>query len=168
MISLLGSGLKKLNRPLVHLLYTTKMTTIWIHRAYASDILVRFENTTEAYQFAMKAIANANKAYYMDTGFNGIPAVIDEDGVGIVHASNIQIMALPIDGRPKPIWNPIGFVCVTPEEALELYTNYEPEGFIPYESDSVWTKNTRTKEELDAELDNYMNEWVNLMTPAIC
>jgi hypothetical protein len=53
-------------------------------------------------------------------------------------------------------WNNLGTVEVSQEEAEELGFCFEPEGFIPYESQGLWKKETRTVEELNEELDQYM------------
>jgi hypothetical protein len=52
-------------------------------------------------------------------------------------------------------WNNLGTVEVSQEEAEELGFCFEPEGFIPYESQGLWKKETRTVEELNEELDQY-------------
>jgi len=54
------------------------------------------------------------------------------------------------------LWNPDGTVLVTALEALDLGEYGEPVGFVPEESENgIWQKETRTKEELDQELDDF-------------
>jgi hypothetical protein len=60
-----------------------------------------------------------------------------------------------LDGKPNASWNPRGFVQVAEDEARDLGLTEEPEGFVPYSSQSIWRYDYRTVDELDAELDSY-------------
>jgi hypothetical protein len=64
--------------------------------------------------------------------------------------------------KPTSSLNHRGFVNVSPDEAIDLHENIEPDEFIPYESEQIWFKETRTHEELDAELHEYMADWINI------
>lgn len=113
------------------------MPTVWIHRkSGASDILVRFPSwrQKEAYKFARLIRSTV-----------------------IVHPSETFI---PDDYKPKWMftWNFWGFVELPQDEARDLAETYdEPNGYIPCMSQTPWKKDGRTTEELDDELDRYMN-----------
>jgi hypothetical protein len=145
------------------------MPTVWIHRTRAADILVDFEGIIDAYEFAVKLINHVNCYDYMveNTLYDVMNYInLPPEGINILQSDNMQIAIIPLYVTPEPHWNTSGFVKVEPNEAFLLGSDKDPEGFIPYESERVWTKETRSKEELDAELEEYMQNWVGLTTAA--
>jgi hypothetical protein len=68
-----------------------------------------------------------------------------------------------LDGRPNASWNPRGFIQVAEDEARDLGIMGEPEGFVPYYSQSIWKHDYRTAGDLDAELDTYFGRNSNEM-----
>lgn len=135
------------------------MATLWIHRATAADVLVDFENIESAYNFTMKMIDNySDSDVYMTLNeLKNHPA--SNDPPCFAGTTYLQISILPFGIKPAGFWNNIGFVKVSSDEAIALGEYKNPHGFIAYESDRVWMKETRSIEELDAELDNYMYAW---------
>jgi hypothetical protein len=150
------------------------MPTIWIHRARASDILIDFSSMIHAYNYAIEFIAKYHSDDYMihtnlvdmlrynlnmndDKNYMHLPP----EGIDIVQANDVQIRMITTNTRPDSSWNERGFIKVSREEALDLGISNEPENFIPYESSSVWMKETRSTEELNAELESYMNASVS-------
>ena len=132
------------------------MATVWIHRALASDILVRFNDLFEASSWSLS---------YMN-GFPDSSLTLEN---GLVTEACTPVIQLSIhnekDFFPTSIsfgdtyletWNNLGTVEVSQGEAEQLGVSNEPAGFIPYESQGLWKKETRTVEELDEELDQYM------------
>jgi hypothetical protein len=141
------------------------MPTIWIHRARASDILVDFNDIAEAYSFAVQLIQQiANYDYVVENTFEDVINYINLplDGVDLIQSDNMQIVMIPLYVTPESHWNNSGFIKVMPHEAILLGSEKDPEGFIPYESERVWTKETRTTKQLDAELEHYMQNWIGL------
>jgi hypothetical protein len=143
------------------------MATIWIHRAAASDILVDFDSVDNAYDFAVNVVKSSGHECYTQTSREIIPETLFSDEVFVASTPWIQCMITPRGTIPSANWNTWGFVKVSPDEALALKHDLEPDGFEPYESEMVWQKNTRTKEELDAELDDYMKDWQNISLHAL-
>jgi len=145
------------------------MPTIWIHRSQAADILVDFESIIDAYSFAIRHIQEVVPYNYMiETTLQDVlnHTELPEQGIDIIHSANFQTAIIPISVTPDPSWNTDGFVKVSQEEAMLLGSDKNPEGFIPYESERVWMKETRTMAELDAELDNYMFNWRQISSAA--
>jgi hypothetical protein len=68
-----------------------------------------------------------------------------------------------LDGNPSATWNPRGFIQVAEDEARDLGLTGEPEGFVPYSSQSIWKADYRTQDELNAELDTYFGRNSNEM-----
>ena len=142
-----------------------KMLYVWIHRVNACDILVNFNDITDAYMFAIQAQLNVDHDYTLHTDFNQLSAYTELPSIGIciTQSDSLQIIILNNDNNnPNFSFNNRGFVNVSPDEAIDLHENIEPDGFIPYESEQIWFKETRTHEELDAELDEYMTDWINI------
>ena len=139
------------------------MATLWIHRAVASDILVEFENIEDAYNFTMKIIKNDNSDVEINMTLNELKThPPSNDPPCMASTSYLQFSILPFGINPESFWNNIGFVKVSPEEVMALGDYKNPDGFIPHESDRIWMKETRSTEELSAELDNYMYPWREL------
>jgi hypothetical protein len=135
------------------------MATLWIHRATAADVLVDFEKIEYAYNFTIKFMHNYSDSEVHMTlnDLKNYPA--SNEPPCFAATTYLQISVLPLGVNPNPFWNNSGFVKVSPEEAVALGEYKNPIGFIPFESDRIWTKETRSIEELDAELDNYMYAW---------
>jgi hypothetical protein len=139
------------------------MPVLWIHRSDASDILVKFSETRrqEAITFAHDLLYELSAGQCItETGS------MDSDGLIALGSSTcLQIILAEsdefhpndyhLDGSPHATWNPRGFVQVAEDEARDLGTIGEPEGFVPYSSQSIWRHDYRNADELDAELDSY-------------
>jgi hypothetical protein len=143
------------------------MATIWIHRAIASDILVDFDSVNNAYDFAVNTAKNSGDEYYIKTSREIIPETLFSDEVFVASTPYLQFMITPLGTIPSANWNSRGFVKVSPDTAGTLQNELEPDGFEPYEAEMVWQKNTKTKEMLDAELDDYMKDWQNISLHAL-
>jgi len=146
------------------------MATVWIQRQNASDILIYFDTLTKgrtyAIQYFLKYTGESsmteeerNSIWFNDmySDENGVYHVGDAGALQVSFMVKNTIPPLP---KGLTTWNTVGTVLVTPEEAILLGMEGEPEGFIPYESEGLWTKETRSAEELDRELDTYMQEVV--------
>lgn len=145
------------------------MATTWIHRLHASDILVYFKTLQEARQYTIQyMLKNASPEEISEDERNSIwfkDYFSDENGLYDVGAtSNLQLTFMT-EHRMPPLpslapnittWNTVGTVLLSPEDALALGPKDEPEGFIPGESEGLWIKETRSAEELDRELETYM------------
>ena len=139
------------------------MPVLWIHRSDASDILVQFSETRR-----QDAITFAHDLLYETSAGECITetGVMDSHGFTRLGSSaSVQIILAPsdvfhpndyhLDGNPIATWNKRGFVQVAEDEARDLGESGEPEGFVPYSSQSIWKWDYRTQGELDAELDAY-------------
>lgn len=141
------------------------MPTVWIHRAKASDILVDFDTTIDAYDFSMdfmeriEVVREEDDCNVTATLMEALRNTMEGKQTDIIYSPSVQIMMIPTGTKLEPKWNQIGFVNLKVNDAIILGAYDEPEGFIPYEYSRVWTKETRSKEELDAELDAYMEPW---------
>lgn len=130
------------------------MATAWIHRASASDILVRMNSITEAYEFLV-AIA---KRYDPTAEIYEEPDTLLDDGCEVAQLNTLQlvIQGPEFDARG---WNEDGIVVLLKEEVDALLDGFvdswEPAGFIPGETETPWHPERRSKAELDAELDEY-------------
>jgi len=152
------------------------MPTIWIHRVYAADILVDFTNVIDAYNYAIEFVTKYREDDYVILtniidmmssnlligDYNNHGGCASSNGVDIAQARDLQISMINTNDTPDSHWNESGFVRVTREEALGLGISNNPDWFIPFESSKVWMKETRTMEELDAELENYMKGRVEI------
>ena len=132
------------------------MATIWIHRCSGSDIIVPAPSKESACKWALCFMnMYASEGYTLDDKDSWCVSSpylqISVHGPDFFH----QGWSLPGESPPDS-WNHEGTVFQYPREAFLLGLNREPVGFIPYESEGLWKKETRTKEELDAELDEYM------------
>jgi hypothetical protein len=124
------------------------MATAWIHRSYASDILVRYESRTDAYRFLVD-LANKHDALEIFSEPEDLSCLYDVAGT-----SSMQFILASRDFDAKG-WND-DVVVLWPEEAMALGERGEPAGFIPGETEQLWYPERRSKEELDEELDMYM------------
>jgi len=57
-----------------------------------------------------------------------------------------------------------GTVLLDPAEALTIFVQDEPEGYLVGESEVIWSRNTKTHADLDAELDDYFAKEEYVMT----
>lgn len=144
------------------------MATIWIHRVSSADILVDFSSIVTAYDFAMKVVYGRGRDdYVVQTTLSEVfKNRLSVNSMPIAVNPLMQCMMIPFGAKPDPSWSETGFVKVTAEQALALGEEGEPEGFVPCESDQVWTRETRTAEELDEELNAYMSEWRDITAAA--
>lgn len=148
------------------------MPTVWIHRAQASDILVDFDTTIDAYDFSMdfmeriEVVREENDSIVTATLMEALRNTMEGKQTDIIYGPSVQIMMIPTGTKLDPKWSEIGFVSLKQNDAIILGAYDEPEGFIPYEFLRVWTKETRSKEELDAELDAYMEPWRSMTAAA--
>jgi hypothetical protein len=141
------------------------MPTLWIHRAQASDILVDFDTTIDAYDFGLnfmeriEVIREEDESTVTATFMETLRNTIEGKQTGFIHGPCVHIIMTPTGTKLDPNWSQIGFVSLKQNDAIILGEYDEPAGFIPYEFLRIWTKETRSKEELDAELDAYMEPW---------
>jgi hypothetical protein len=132
------------------------VTTVWIHRAEASGILVHCSSNEDAYKLSCEFVDGMEGAKNYPWDHLTFPDVTEEGRC--FHSSatpSVQISLHPGSYVPAPFWNERGTVCVTDYEALELGEGGEPDGFEPEESSAVWTKETRGHGALDDELADY-------------
>ena len=144
--------------------------TIALRRPFGSTILVPFtsqesDDALAAIKASAAARAFATQYYHMSpskgdtTRFN----VMGEDYLG--GTDHTQFWLFPTDISTKYgdrsiddwwAWSTNGTVVLEPDEALTIFVQDEPEGYPVGESEAPWSRNTRTHEELDAELDEWM------------
>jgi hypothetical protein len=143
------------------------MATTWIHRAFACDLLVQFPdyiNFRDSWNFGveyLKSVSKNDPAQYQINPFNPHFVGIQKGEIGSTTSEQVSCY-LGLDA-PEPIptgesWSPSGYAAVSPAEAIALGRRGEPQGFIPYESEGIWTRETRTAEEMDLELDWYKRD----------
>ena len=127
------------------------MATTWIHRALASDILVRFDGITDAYNFLKKVAL-----LYIDdpSEIAPEPEYISSKGFCIGDTSDLQFI-LEHASFDAAGWTD-NVVVLNPDEALALGDRREPAGFVPGESSVPWYPERRSNQDLDMELHNYM------------
>lgn len=147
------------------------MPVVWIHRCSASDILVQFSEARrqDAIRFAHDLLYELSAGQCItETGS------MDSDGlISLGSSASLQIILAGsdefhpndyhLDGNPSATWNPRGFIQVAEDEARDLGLTGEPEGFVPYSSQSIWKADYRTQDELNAELDTYFGRNSNEM-----
>jgi hypothetical protein len=123
------------------------MATAWIHRAAASDILIRYESVNDAYSF----LADLSRLYGASPAAQ--PYEVTSDGYNVAQTPSMQF-SLHRDG-----FNGEGgdVVVLWHEEAVALGDRSEPIGFIPQESEGPWYPERRSFKELDEEIDEYMS-----------
>jgi hypothetical protein len=138
------------------------LTTVWIHRALSSDILVRFNSRSEASFFCADLFAKIDdpSGIFNEWGCLSFPDRGNCFDSFVTPCLQVSIHDGAFHhvgwaGYDEP-WAIYGTVLVSPEEAIELGELGEPEGFIPGESENgIWTKNTKSLQELNEELDQY-------------
>ena len=131
-------------------------TTLWIHRAEASSIIVHCSSNGEAYDIACKILESKEDAVVFNWDLLTFPDPIYNGSC--FHAGNtddLQLSIHPGSYVPHSFWNARGTVLVTSAEAIGLGTTGEPHGFEPYESSTLWERETRSHTDLDQELDDY-------------
>jgi hypothetical protein len=98
------------------LLFYNKMPILWIHRAFASDMLVRFSSSQEAYDFGKK--------FLEQTSSDLSPPTINEyNEINVGCNGYIQIYIEKDNFKPSEgwhYWNSNGCKEVTREKAEEL------------------------------------------------
>ena len=139
------------------------MAFVWIHRHSAADILIPFEGPIGAHQFAVSVLMtyNAKIMNYNLTNDNYKSGHLE---VGEVHDFQISVCRdgfVPFGGWE--FWNHEGVFMTNQHDAIALGSHGVPEGFIPGEFLRIWKKETRSKEELDAEIDYYMSGETQIM-----
>lgn len=143
--------------------------TIALFRQFGSTILVPF-TSQESDDALAAARAFATQYYYLSPakGNHATFNIMGEDYLGgTEHAQfwmfNEDIAAKYGDRQTEPPtpmgWSTRGTVVLKPDEALTIFVQDEPEGYPVGESEAPWSRNTRTHEELDAELE----EWMGIM-----
>ena len=135
------------------------MYRIWIHRSTAADIFVPI-NIDEAISFAKSVLSLHSPNTYELEQFN-IDTLLINGSVYLGNSNNLQISLITetyVPAEGWEYWNSSGFIMATPEEAFDLGTSSEPEGFVAGESSIPWVKEHRTHAELDKELYDYMNQ----------
>jgi len=138
------------------------LTTVWIHRASAADILVHCSSRFSAYFFAEDMLERhgGSDATIKDWDF----ASFTDNGFDVGSSPSLQVSIHNGCFNPNNwfteheihCWNHRGTLLITAQEALALGEQGEPEGFIPYESEAIWTRNVQTERELDHELATYI------------
>ena len=117
-------------------------------------------------------INDKESCYRLDYEYNAQPIVYGDAGhISIGQSANYQMILSNIKNfhprmfSPNPPWqgytrewSPAGYVLLSKADAYKLALDEEPEGFTPGESQEIWTKETRTHAELDAELEDYMKQ----------
>jgi hypothetical protein len=141
------------------------MATIWIHRACASDILIRFDTRGGALLWSYSYLRSFDTASFDDDSqLEGYGFVGCTDSIQLsIHENDF----LPSKLKTTESWNKTGTVKVSPEEAMTLKEYGEPDGFVPGESEKVWIKEERTLEELDKEIEGYITEEEDTCTAGI-
>jgi hypothetical protein len=147
------------------------MPVLWIHRSDASDILVQFSEARkdDAITFAHNFIYEVSGGYcFTQSGpmdSHGLRKLGSSASIQIILASSDEFHPndYHLDGNVQATWNPRGFVQVAEDEARDLGEAGEPEGFVPYSSQSIWRQDYRTQDELNAELDAYYGRGSNEM-----
>ena len=147
------------------------MPVLWIHRAGASDILVQFSEARrqDTIRFAHDLLYEVSQGECItETGAmdsDGLIALGSSTSMQIILASSDEFHPndYHLDGNVQATWNHRGFIQVAEDEARDLGLVGEPEGFVPYSSQSIWKHGYRTQEELDAELDAYHGRANNAM-----
>jgi len=147
-----ASLIKKLNSLLQIDVITINMATIWIHRAFASDILVRFETHGGALLWSYSYLRTFENTQFTDDS--------QLEGYGFVGCTDyVQLSIHEIDFAPsKECWNTNGTIEVSPEEARLFAEFSEPEGFIRGESEKIWVKQKRNSAEVDKEFEGYTTD----------
>jgi hypothetical protein len=139
------------------------MPVLWIHRSSASDILVQFSETRrqDAILFGHNLLYEISQGECItETGAmdsHGLICLGSSASLQIILASSDEFHPndYHLDGNPNATWNPRGFIQIAEDEARDLGLTGEPEGFVPYSSQSIWKADYRTYDELNAELDAY-------------
>jgi hypothetical protein len=139
------------------------MPVLWIHRSFASDILVQFSESRklDATKFAHTILREtSNDECIIDSkpmDSDGLTALGSTISLQMILASSdlFHPNDYHLDASTQATWNKRGFIQVAEDEARDLGLTGEPEGFIPYSSQSIWRQDYRTEDELDAELNDY-------------
>jgi hypothetical protein len=106
------------------------MATAWIHRAFASDILVTFKTHREAWYFCVDFINSLGPRKIDDELNEWNPESSEEEIVGT--KQNVQLICYPgcrlPHAHPGNIpWNPSGMICLNSDEAMALGERGEPD-----------------------------------------
>jgi hypothetical protein len=125
------------------------MATAWIHRAKASDILIRFTDLHEAYSYLL-SLAKRDGA----SNIRPEPSELPPNGYDVAQTASVQFI-LHGQSFDATEWSE-NIVVLFPEEALYLGDSGEPMGFIPGETERPWYPEYRSHQELDEEIDTHM------------
>lgn len=125
------------------------MATAWIHRALASDILVRYDTIHDAYLF-LKTLAENDACETIAPE----PSVVSVNGYDIAASETMQYVLVPKNFTAAG-WNR-DVVVLWPEEAIALGKEEEPAGFVPGETEQPWAPDRRCLLAIDDELEVYM------------
>ena len=112
--------------------------TLWIHRASAADILVRFPSALDAYNFGSRFVFKYQAPVEEDNIIYpwNEELYMKDDMLDVGQTPNLQVSVHP--GEFNPIgylsilcWSPDGTILTIPEDAISLGEAGIPEGFIP-------------------------------------
>lgn len=135
--------------------------TVCIFRAFGSTILVRFDSRDAALGFSARYYFGApNRDSDTDAKFyaqgSELVATMSQTKICIFNEDIAANYGNRQENIQCPItWSERGTVLLSADEAATLYMSAEPDGYPVGESEAIWTRETRTHEELDAELKTY-------------
>jgi hypothetical protein len=147
--------------------------TLAIFRPFRSNIIVPFtsqesDNRVAAEKAEAAARSFAAQYYHLSPakGYSATFQLLAKDYLGGTDHAQLWLFPEDIaakygDRRAQPPsnmawwWSPHGTVLLDADEAITLFLE-EPEGYPVGESEALWSRNTKTHADLDAELDEWM------------
>ena len=146
--------------------------TLAIFRPFGSTMLVPFTSQESDNNVATEnasAAARSFAAHYYHLspakGYSANFKLLAEDYLGGTEHAQFWLFSEDIAAKygdrrtepPSPMgWSTRGTVLLDPDEAITLFVQAEPEGYPVGESEALWSRNTKTHEDLDTELDEWM------------